>query len=133
MVHSALYSINLEKIVLEKTRFNAIKSSIMYFFKCNCSLRIQNMSFEPKIWTSIFNYVLPLEHCALHANTWKLLLLKTKSSPFLNVEIPRREYSFLKWNLRKYLTKIMIEIKRAGAGDNISSIYRTYFFEHIWK
>ena len=64
MVHSALYSINLEKIVLEKTRFNAIKSSIMYFFKCNCSFRIQNMSFEPKIWTSIFNYVLPLEHCA---------------------------------------------------------------------
>ena len=63
MVHSALYSINLEKIVLEKTRFNAIKSSIMYFFKCNCSLRIQNSN--PKIWTSIFNYVLPLEHCVL--------------------------------------------------------------------
>ena len=65
MVHSALYSINLEKIGLLKTRFNAIKSSIMYFFKCNCSFRIQNTSFEPKIWTSIFNYVLPLEHCAV--------------------------------------------------------------------
>ena len=42
------------------------------------------MSFEPKIWTSIFIYVLPLEHCALVSFQWLSIAWREKKKCFVH-------------------------------------------------
>ena len=70
----------------------------MAFFWCSISFRIQNMSFEPKSWTSNLYYVLPLEPCAVFIYYRFISQSSLDENAFSFMFKLRKVYLF-KWNL----------------------------------